>query len=204
MFFKGNRSLHPLLPQNYNFGKRRDTFRKTLALLTERKATTLLETGTARAGLKNCKSDGASTIVFGKWARENDAYLYSVDIDSIALKQAEIEIKNYNLSGHVHLKASDSIAFLKLFDQKVDFLYLDSFDYDKKDRSIQRKSQEHHLAEFKAIESRLHQGSIVLIDDHKLPGGGKGKLAIEYMTQKGWEIVMEEYQVLLSQKIIRL
>ena len=78
--------------------------------------------------------------------------------------------------------------------------YLDSLDYDKKDKSVQQRSQEHHLAEFKAIESRLHKGSIVLIDDHKLPGGGKGKLVIESMIQAGWQIVTEAYQILLAHR----
>jgi hypothetical protein len=33
-----------------------------------------------------------------------------------------------------------------------------------------------------------------------LPGGGKGKLVIEYMLERNWEIVMQEYQVILQKK----
>ena len=29
---------------------------------------------------------------------------------------------------------------------------------------------------------------MVLIDDCDLPGGGKGKTVIEYMTRKGWQV----------------
>ena len=82
----------------------------------------------------------------------------------------------------------------------IDFLYLDSYDYSKTDLEIQRKSQEHHLQEFKIIEDRLHKNTIVLIDDCGLPGGGKGKTVIAYMLQKGWEIIINKYQVLLLHK----
>ena len=59
-------------------------------------------------------------------------------------------------------------------------MYLDSYDYSK-DREVQIKSQQHHLEEFKAIEDRLHNKTIVLIDDCDLPNGGKGKMVVEYM-----------------------
>ena len=31
-------------------------------------------------------------------------------------------------------------------------------------------------------------------------GGGKGKTTIEYMQSKGWQVVMNKYQVLLLHK----
>ena len=75
--------------------------------------------------------------------------------------------------------------------------FVDSYDYDKYDVSVQKASQEHHLNELEAIESQLHERSIVLIDDCRQPGGGKGKLVIEHMLTKGWKALMSEYQVLL-------
>ena len=50
----------------------------------------------------------------------------------------------------------------------------------------------------KAIENKLHQSSIILIDDCNLPGGGKGKKAINYLQSKGWQILISKYQVLLK------
>ena len=191
------KSLYPFMSARHNFGKRRDTFRRTLDLLSERKAKILVETGTARIGLRGAKGNGASTIIFATWAQKNDAVLHSVDISEESIIGAKDEAVRQGLVECVKWHREDSVEFLAKFREPVDFLYLDSYDYDKKDTSIQIASQEHHLAEFKAIESRLHEKSLVLIDDCRLPNGGKGKLAIEYMLGRGWEMLMSEYQILL-------
>lgn len=191
------RTLYPFLPRKYNFGKRRDTLRETLRLLEQRDAKTLLETGVARHGLKKCKGDGASTIVFAVWSKTNNATLHSVDIDPDAIATAQQTLEQMGLRDVVSLHTSDSIAYLKSFQQPVDLLYLDSYDYHKTDTSIQQASQKHHLEEFHAIEDRLHDDSVVLIDDCDMPAGGKGKLVIEYMLNKGWQIYLYNYQALL-------
>jgi hypothetical protein len=192
------KSLYPFMSFRYNFGKRRNTFRKTLELLSVRKAKVLVETGAARIGLRGAKGNGASTIVFATWARENKAVLHSVDISEESIDGAKAEVVRQGLVECVKWHLKDSLEFLAQFREPVDFLYLDSYDYDKKDTAIQVASQEHHLAEFKAIESRLHENSLVLIDDCKLPNGGKGKLAVEFMLGRGWKILMSGYQILLA------
>jgi hypothetical protein len=191
------RTLAPLLPRRYNFGKRRDTLREVLRLLDERGATTLLETGVARMGLEKSKGDGASTIVFGLWAKQNNAHLFSVDIDPEATERAGQAVAKMDLSDSVTLVTSDSVAYLDEFTDMVDFLYLDSYDYHKTDTAIQTASQAHHLKEIEAIEGCLHEDTVILIDDCDMPNGGKGKLVIERLTAKGWKVHMSEYQVIL-------
>lgn len=191
-----HKSLYPFIPFRYDFRKRRDTFLKTMELLNKAEAKILVETGTSREGLKGAKSNGAATIVFGKWAKLNDAFLHSVDIDKVSIENAFKEVQAQQLEEHVKIHLSDSVAFLKIFGQRVDFLYLDSYDYSD-DEDEQRKSQEHHLNEFKAIEGKLHDKTIVLIDDCDLPNGGKGKLVVEYMLTKNWKIAEKAYQILL-------
>ncbi len=193
-----HKSLYPFISLRHNFGKRRDTFRKTLELLSDRKAKVLVETGTARHGLKGAKSNGASTVVFAKWAKLNAATLYSVDISEKSINAAKAEINHQGLNDYVEWHQQDSLEFLAEFKQPVDFLYLDSYDYHKEDTAIQVVSQQHHLAEFKAIEPQLHRRTFVLIDDCGLPNGGKGKLAIEYMLARGWRVLVEDYQVILT------
>ncbi len=199
-FFLGkfikHKSLYPFMPFRYDFRKRRNTFLKVMDLMKTIEAKTIIETGTSREGLHGAKSNGAATIVFGKWAKENGAFVHSVDISEDSCKNAQQEVDKQNLNEFVKIHHSDSLIFLENFKDKVDLLYLDSYDYSS-DVEVQKKSQEHHLLEFKAIESRLHQNSIVLIDDCDLPNGGKGKLAIAYMLEKNWKIVMDAYQVLL-------
>ncbi len=193
------KTLTPLLPRKYNFGKRRDTLREVLRLLDERGARVLLETGVARMGLEKSKGDGASTIVFGLWAKQNDAHLYSVDIDPEATQRAGQAVAAMGLSNNVTLVTSDSVAYLDDFTETVDFLYLDSYDYHKTDTAIQTASQDHHLKEIKAIEGCLHDKTVILIDDCDMPNGGKGKLVIEWLTERGWKVHMSEYQVILVQ-----
>ncbi len=199
-FFTGkfikHKSLYPFMPFKHDFRKRRDTFLKTMELLNKTKAKLIIETGTSREGLKGAKSNGAATIVFGKWAKENNAFLHSVDININSVKNAQSEVDKQGLTDFVKIHHSDSLVFLKEFMEKVDFLYLDSYDYSS-DVEVQKKSQEHHLNEFLAIEGQLHQNTIVLIDDCDLPNGGKGKLVIDYMLKNSWKILIKSYQVLL-------
>ncbi|WP_343485762.1 class I SAM-dependent methyltransferase [Allomuricauda sp. d1] len=199
-FFVGkwikHKSLYPFMPFRYDFRKRRDSFRLAMKLMDFTHAKTIVETGTSREGLRGAKSNGAATIVFGKWARENGAFVHSVDISQESVNNAQAEVDRQGLSNVVKIHTSDSVQFLSNFDQQVNLLYLDSYDYSD-DPEVQRKSQEHHLKEFKAIEDRLYGHTIVLIDDCDLPNGGKGKMAIEYMLQNDWKIAMQAYQVLL-------
>ena len=198
--FIKHKSLFPFMPFKYNFRRRRITFAKTLQLLKQRNSKLLVETGTSRNGLNATKSDGAATMVFGKWAQQNGAKLHSVDISEASVNGSQAEVNNQGLSNTVTIHLSDSITFLKNFKDPIDFLYLDSYDYSKTDKDIQIKSQEHHLKEFKVIEDKLHKNSIVLIDDCKLPGGGKGKTVVEYMLKNNWEILINAYQILLVKK----
>lgn len=187
------------MPFRYDFRKRRDSFRKVMQLMDQTNAKLILETGTSREGLRGAKSNGSATVVFGKWAMQNGAFMHSVDIDSKSVANSQAEIDRQGLTDFVSIHLSDSLAFLKAFTEPVDLLYLDSYDYSN-DPIIQEKSQIHHLKEFKLIEDRLHKNSLVLIDDCDLPNGGKGKKVIKYMLENDWKIVMEAYQVLLVRK----
>ncbi|MGB5821647.1 MAG: class I SAM-dependent methyltransferase [Saonia sp.] len=197
--FIKHKSLYPFMPFQYDFRKRRGTFQKTLELLDRTKARVIIETGTSREGLHGAKSNGAATIVFGKWAKLNNAILHSVDISEKSVAAAQKEVDKQGLNAYVRIHLSDSLLFLKAFKEPVDFLYLDSYDYSN-DLEVQLKSQLHHLEEFKIIEDQLHQKTIVLIDDCDLPNGGKGKMVVEYMLQKDWKILIQAYQILLVRK----
>ena len=83
----------------------------------------------------------------------------------------------------------DSLNFLKTFQKKIDFLYLDSLDGQFKNAS------NHQLNEIKFAEKKLHNKSLVLLDDK----GQKTNLSIEYMINNKFKIINEtKQQVLLS------
>lgn len=174
--------------------KRYDTFLKALTLMKKRNAKVIVETGTSRNGKMNCLGDGCSTFIFGEWASENNARVYSVDINEQALLNAKKELGT--LEEFVQLIQNDSIEFLRNFNQYIDFLYLDSYDFDSSDPN---PSQQHHLKEIIAVYPWLTKNSIVMIDDCHLPYGGKGRLVINFLLQRGWKIVAKGYQVILIQ-----
>lgn len=174
--------------------KRYASFLMALNLIHQRHAKVLVETGTARNGDQNFEGDGGSTIIFGNWVAQNQSVLFSVDISPDALKNAESATQPF--LQYIHFVCSDSIAFLNNFDLPIDFLYLDSFDYDFMDPT---PSQEHHLREIIAAYPHLHQESVVMIDDCDLPGGGKGKQVIELLLSRGWKILFKGYQTILVQ-----
>jgi hypothetical protein len=179
-----------------SFDKRYATMKYALDLMSERDAKVIVETGTARYGAwsQGFGADGGSTIIFGDWAKSNGGLFYSVDINPQAVETAQ---KALGINKNSFCICQDSISFLKEFDQPIDFLYLDSFDFDLNNPI---PSQEHHLKEITAIYSKLTPQSVVMIDDCGLPHGGKGKFAIPYLLERGWVILAEGYQVILSRQ----
>ncbi len=174
--------------------KRYLTYLGILELLNHHDAKIIVETGTSRDGDRNFNGDGGSTVIFADWATQNNAFIYSVDIDPQAVKNSQIATDIY--ADHVQVVCEDSISFLTKFDKPIDFLYLDSFDFDF---SNPITSQEHHLKEIIAACPKLSDNSIVMIDDCDLPEGGKGKLVIQYLTSLGWVIFQDGYQVIMIQ-----
>jgi hypothetical protein len=172
------------------------TFVYALKLMKERNVKTIVETGTTRGAGINCSGDGCSTLIFADWVRRTGGEFYSVDIDLQALKMAEKGLGSW-LRRYAHLVQCDSVAYLKNFNRTIDFLYLDSYDFDAKNPT---PSQQHHLNEIVAAYPFLTKKSVVMIDDCDLPHGGKGKLVIEHLQSKGWKIVAKKYQVIMVQE----
>ena len=175
-------------------GGRYHTFQAALSILHKRAGKVIVETGTSRGGFNNLEGDGCSTIIFTDYAQQNDCKCYSVDIDPIALNSAKnacIFLFGNNPTKYI---CSDSIKFLKMFPHQIDLLYLDSYDYDREDPN---PSQMHHLNEIKEIYHRLTENSIVMIDDCNIEGGGKGPLVVEFLTERGWKLFMNRYQIIM-------
>lgn len=173
--------------------RRYDTFLYALQLLSQKSSPVIVETGTARGGRKNCHGDGCSTIIFADWLKNHRGEFYSVDISQRYLDNAKMGLGD--LKRFAHLVCSDSVIFLKKFDKKIDFLYLDSYDFSVNNPN---PSQEHHLKEIMAAYPHLAEDCIVMIDDCDLPFGGKGKLVIEFLLDQGWKIIAQGYQVILA------
>ncbi len=187
--FSPNKILCGKIPKS---NCRYHTFAFTLREIEQRGAKVLVETGTNRGGRSNCLGDGCSTWIFAEWASQHGAQLYSIDISAVNLRCSAEALgpeKEY-----VHFIESDSVAFLESFGQPIDFLYLDSYDFDS---ANPLPSQEHHLKEIQAAYPWLTEKTVIMIDDCDLPHGGKGALVIDYLLGKGWRIAAKSYQVVL-------
>ncbi len=175
--------------------KRYATLKKALQLMEERNVKTIVETGTARDGDRNFEGDGGSTILFGEWASQHGASLFSIDINEQAIQEAKQAA--YAFKDHILFMPMDSVQALTAFPRTIDFLYLDSFDFDF---SNPLPSQQHHLKEIEAAYDKLTSNSIVMIDDCKLPHGGKGKEVISFLQKRGWKILEDGYQVIMTKE----
>ena len=100
-----------------------------------------------------------------------------------------------------------SEEFLDSGDGQIDFLYMDTGDMTPIENTAQL-----HLRESKLIVEKnlISDGGIILIDDVRSPvpkiisneqsDHGKAKYSIPYLQQNGFELVMDEYQVVMIKK----
>lgn len=171
------------------------TFSVALQLAVDRKAKTFIETGTSRANSNVCASDGCSTYIFtafNQFLNDSSVEMYSVDISEANCQVSRNNIKSYGKYA-VQVVASDSVVFIRDWpvDKKIDFLYLDSFDFFP---GQEIASQEHHLKELYAAWNKIHDDTIIFMDDCRLRMGGKCALVREYLMKNNWKIVIDEYQ----------
>jgi len=205
-----------------NLGLRYNTMLKALEIYKENKGEVILETGTTR--LANDWGAGYSTIVFGHFLRHNLGKLITVDIAQENIdKCRDLTIL---FAKNIEYVVSDSLEYLENYKGNIDLLYLDSYDYPmgelltiyngqenveeamkalysmteeeivSKHLSVINDSQEHQLKEFKLAEKFLEKGTPILLDDSRLPGGGKTRLTKKYLKEIGATCVLDEYQSL--------
>lgn len=154
---------------------------------------TIVETGTIRSHLWDYKiGDGHSTLRFAEYCSRFGGKLYSIDIDPHAVVVSKSLVAERFPNADVEVIESDSVAYLKSFEDPIDVLYLDS---DNDANLI--------FEELKAALSNLHPESIVLIDDCFKKGEyyvEKGELVIPYLEENGWVMEVSEYQALFIHK----
>ena len=150
----------------------------------------IVETGTTRQP-DNWAGDGQSTRLFNAYVDLKGGIVFSVDIDKDACIAAK-SLTNDNVS----VVCTDSIQFLHYFPtkDKIDLLYLDSYDLDWNNP---HPSSLHHLKELCACFSELSPECIIAVDDNDR-GRGKGTYVVDFLTTLGYKIVYNGYQIILQ------
>jgi len=159
-----------------------------------------------------CSAHGTrSTQLWDKFVNLFDGKVISVDLNNDA-----VNLTNNLTSNKTNVICNDSLNILPTLNEKIDFLYLDSYDVNF---LKPEDSANHHLKEFNLVKHLLHKDSIVLIDDTPcnpewLDNGkyspiyseykktfndkmcGKGSLVNIELEKMGATKIMHQYQVL--------
>lgn len=193
-----------------SLGVRKQTFKVLFENLqaSEREPVFIVETGTSRFGLKNPAGDGCSTYQFDAFARYSGGKVLSLDIDENAVAAARRIV-----SAKTTVICQDSLAALADISEKIDCLYLDSFDVDCANPG---PAAEHAMKEFLAAEHSLGPGSLVMVDDTPaspefIPEwwprsgcvwpNGKGMLLVPYLEKhSNFVKITHEYQCIFQKK----
>jgi hypothetical protein len=172
------------------------SMKTALNILHQRGGMNIVETGTIRAE-NDFSGGGNSTYLFGDYAQHYDKKFWTVDILPEAIELSKKITEGFN--SHTTFVLSDSILFLKTFPEKIDLLYLDSMDCPITDVPGSREllaSQRHQRYEIEAAWDKLHDKSVVLLDDNDFTNGGKCPLTIDFLESKGWINLINDKQSL--------
>ena len=169
---------------------RAKTFRKIFEELERKNKSfySIVETGCVRT-TNGYVGDGMSTVLFDAFVGFHKGTVASVDVN-----KTHCELANDLTSNKTTVTCSDSIKFLDNYSpaDKIDLLYLDSFDIDFNNPHV---SAQHHLDEFNAIKENLVFGTLVVVDDHKSDKAGKGMYIAKYMKGLNYKRFIDDYQI---------
>jgi hypothetical protein len=162
-------------------GSRLSTIKLAFHLLNHYNPINFVETGTARKNhithpnVEDRAADGCSTVLFGDYCYNvGSGKVWTCDISAENIDNCKIGTEQYKK--YIEYVVMDSVDFLSTFNDKIDFLYLDSLD------SHANMSAEHQLKEIKAAFDKIHNKTIILLDDL----GQKTKLSIPFLKENNW------------------
>ncbi len=147
------------------------------------------------------KHDGYFTLIMSWYlCNRNKGQLLSVDIDPVAIKNCKTLLKQFNIPMvKTKLICDDAFNIKNHFDRKIDFLYLDAWDYTISNpqynlfinEEVNTFSEKNHLEIFKLLEPCLKHNALVAIDDvlNIQNYTGKGKLLIPYLLKNNYSII---------------
>jgi predicted O-methyltransferase YrrM len=118
-------------------------------------------------GASSNYNDGLFGLFLGYVTKKTNGKMISVDISSDFIEKSksifETAIPELDYVTHV----GDSVSFLKNLKEIPNLVHLDSWDFDLFNPL---PSALHGWEEFKAIESKMESGSIIMIDDNYIRG----------------------------------
>jgi hypothetical protein len=172
-----------------------ETFKKAFELLHETSGENIVETGCVR--LPDDWGGGMSTYLFGEYAKNFVARVWTVDISEDNMAQCKNITKEFEK--YICYTIDDSHVFLTEFYEPIHLLYLDSMDCPLVDDPFYPEllqSQGHQLREVQIALPKMSPDGIILLDDNGFANGGKTKMSKEYLKKQGWKEIMGGQQSL--------
>ena len=198
------------------------TFKYCFDFLNKLDSCSVLEMGTSRSFVDGrfpgCNSDntrfwepnnpekwdfGAGCFTYLCAEQVPKCKLTTLDLISSHIKRSRHMTQNFK---NINYIVSPSERYLKNLDTKQDLIYMDTGDMTPIEPVAQL-----HLREAKLIVERdlIKPHGLILIDDVRNPtpkkfgetsNFGKAKYSIPYLLENGFELVVDEYQVILRKK----
>ena len=152
-------------------------------LIRRKRPVNIVETGCARQP-DNWAGDGQSTLVWDWLIHKVGGTGLSMDISKENCAAAAAQVQHFKVA------CVDSVVGLRTMVQpeKIDFLYLDSYDL-----TDGIESPTHHLAELTSIYPRLPSGCIIAVDDCKSETHGKHRFVRDWLLSLGVRPLLESY-----------
>lgn len=176
--------------------KRTESFRLLFSLMEKRvqegASLHIVETGCARQP-NNFAGDGMSTNLFDTFVMKySQCQFDSFDINPQSCLVARSYVRE---RANVRIHCMDAVRGLWEYPlQRIDVLYLDSFDVDF---ANPHPSSKHHLKELCVAMNKLSKGALIMVDDNA-GGRGKGTYVREVMETIGAKILYDGYQILFE------
>lgn len=149
-------------------------------------------------------SAGCFTRLVGEIIQDTDVELITIDLDPRHIARSKVMTEGFK---NIEYYVMSSEEFLENGEGKLDMIYMDTGNMTPIEYTAQL-----HLREAKLIVEKdiLNDGGLLLIDDVRSPvpkitsgeesDYGKAKYSISYLQENGFEIVMDEYQVVMLKK----
>ncbi len=180
---------------------------KTLELFQAAQGKTIVEIGTSGARMfhrldedggawgEHCCNSGHSTLLFAM-SGAKDVWTVDINADATASAKKNLSESEYTKDcRNVHYVTQDGLEFLKNFGGPIDLLYLDGWDV------AAGFYAEQHLMAYLYAKDKLHDKSLILIDDTDVDDGGKGKWVVPKAVEDGYRVLFTGRQTLLAKNI---
>lgn len=201
------------------------TFKKAFESFEEQRGRVIVELGTTRSyvhgGSIGCNSDdtrywtpdqpenwdwgaGSFTRVAAECLEHLKPSLYTVDLEERHINRCKLITAPF--SYFMKYEVASSLDFLKRFPIKIDLLYMDTGDMTPIEPTALLSLEEARIVVRRDL---IAPGGHILIDDvrNQTPKKygetselGKAKYSLPYLLENGFEIVEDEYQILLRKK----